>query len=77
MPRKSSKSISRKKSHKLKIGSVVSFYNLKDKCKVNKSIKGFIKRSNKKGRDIKIAYATDNGTKVYRIVENKKRSTRH
>lgn len=89
MPRKSSK----KCSKKLAVGDVVSFYNVKDKCKVRKSIKGFVTRSNKKGRTIKFAYAKDNGTKVMRIVSNvkakkksskksskkcsKKRSSRH
>ena len=75
MPSKSCKRKSSKKcSKKLAVGDVVSFYNVKDKCKVRKSIKGFISKSNKKGRTIKFAYAKDNGTKVMRIVSNVKSS---
>jgi hypothetical protein len=79
------KSCTKRKSTKsaktLKVGSVVSFYNVADKCKVNTKITGFIKRSNKKGREIKLAYGKDHGTKVFRIVSNtkskKKSSKRH
>ena len=66
------------KGKELKVGSIVSFYNVKSKCKVKTPIKGFIKRSIKNGREVKLAHGKSNGTKVYRIVSNtKKRSTRH
>jgi hypothetical protein len=77
MHRKSS--LKKRSSHKknLQIGSIVSFYNVGERKKVNKAIKGFITRSNKKGREIRLAYATDKGDKLYRIVGNsKKRSSR-
>lgn len=79
--KKVSKKNSKKCPKKLAIGDVVSFYNVKDKRKVKKSIKGFVSKSNKKGRTIKFAYAKDNGTKVMRIVSNtkskSKRTSRH
>lgn len=68
--------VKRKSNKHLKIGTVVSFYNVKEKKSVRKAIKGFMKRSTIKGRDITIAYASDNGTKICRIVGNRKSGSR-
>ena len=57
-----------------KVGSKLSFRNVRTRRSTSLPIEGIMKRSNKKGRTIGIAFAhTRNGEKVYQIVSNEKR----
>lgn len=61
-----------------RVGEKAKFYNVGEGKSETVPVKGFIYRSNKKGRTITMAYAKSkiNGCKLFRIVSNKKSSSK-